>query len=96
MKVSQELSILFHLRYDNNNPTGKATICVRITVTGFPRDGFSLGYKVDPAKFHKESGTVTRRSAEAIEINNHLLHIRSELLRHYNLLKNTEKQLRQP
>lgn len=87
MKVSQDLSILFHLRYDNNNSNGKATICVRITVTGFPRDGFSLGYKVDPTKFNKESGTVTGKSAEAIEINNHLLHVRSELLRHYNLLK---------
>ncbi|RAJ77597.1 hypothetical protein CLV59_107364 [Chitinophaga dinghuensis] len=49
MKVSRDLSILFHLRYDNNNSNGKATICVRITVTGFSRDVFLPGYKVDPA-----------------------------------------------
>ncbi|QJB42447.1 site-specific integrase [Chitinophaga oryzae] len=87
MKVSQDLSILFHLRYSNMNPDGKATICVRITVTGFPRDGFSLGYKVDPAKFNKEAGIFMGKSAEAIEINNQLQHVRGELLRHYNLLK---------
>jgi hypothetical protein len=34
MKVSQELSVLFHLRYDNNNSEGKTRICVWITVTG--------------------------------------------------------------
>ncbi|RAJ76692.1 phage integrase family protein [Chitinophaga dinghuensis] len=87
MKVSQEFSILFHLRYDNNNSEGKATICVRITVTGFPRDGFSLGYKVDPSKFNKDAGAIIGKSAEAIEINNHLQHVKSELIRHYNLLK---------
>lgn len=87
MKVSQELSILFHLRYDNNNSNGKATICVRITVTGFPWDGFSIGYKVDPAKFNKNSGAIVGKSVEAVEINNHLQHVKSELIRHYNLLK---------
>ncbi len=90
MKVSQELSILFHLRYDNNNSEGKATICVRITVTGFPRDGFSLGYKVDPTKFNKEAGSIVGKSAEAIEINKHLQHVKSELIRHYNLLKDVD------
>jgi site-specific recombinase XerD len=87
MKVSQDLSILFHLRYDNLNPNGKATICVRITVTGFPREGFSLGYKVDPAKFNKDAGLIVGQSAEAIEINRHLQHVKSELIRHYNILK---------
>ncbi len=87
MKISQELSILFLLRYDNMNPNGKATICVRITVTGFPRDGFSVGYKVEPEKFNKETGSIIGRSEEAIEINKHLQHVRSELIRHYNLLK---------
>ena len=82
MKVSQELSILFHLRYDNLNPEGKATICVRITITGFPRDGFSLGYKVEPSKFNKDAGAIVGKSAEAIEINNHLQYVKSELIRH--------------
>ncbi|RBL89759.1 phage integrase SAM-like domain and Arm DNA-binding domain-containing protein [Chitinophaga flava] len=87
MKVSQDLSILFHLRYDNLNPEGKATICVRITVTGFPRCRFSLGYKVDPSKFNKDAGAIIGKSAEAVEINNHIQHVKSELIRHYNLLK---------
>lgn len=87
MKVSQDLSILYYLRYDNNNINGKATICVRITVTGFPKDSFSLGYQVDPSKFDKRAGAVMGRSTEVIEINNQLLHVRGELLRHYNLLK---------
>lgn len=87
MKVSQDLSILFHLRYDNLNPDGKATICVRLTVTGFPREGFSLGYKVDPSKFNKEAGIITGKSAEAIEVNRYLQQVKSELIRHYNQLK---------
>lgn len=58
MKVSQDLSILYYLRYDNNNINGKATICVRITVTGFPKDSFSLGYQVDPTKLDKRATPV--------------------------------------
>lgn len=87
MKVSQDLSILFYLRYDTLNPNGKATICVRMTVTGLPKDGFSIGYQVDPSKFDKKASAVIGRSAEVIEINNQIQHVRGELLRHYNLLK---------
>lgn len=87
MKVSEDLSILIHLRYDNKNPEGKATICVRITVTGYPRDGFSLGYQIDPSKFNKKSGFLIGKSAEAIEINKEIQHVRNELIKHYNLLR---------
>lgn len=85
MKVSPDLSILYNLRYDTNNTNGKATICVRITVTGFPNDSFSLGYQVDPSKFDKRAGAVMGRSTEIMEINNPMLNVKSELLRHYNL-----------
>ena len=84
MKVSQDLAILFFLRRDNKNLEGKATITVRLTIDGI-RDGFSLGYQVDPGKFKNDQ--VVGRSTEAIEINKQILHVRSELLRHYNLLK---------
>ena len=84
MKVSQDLSILFFLRRDNKNLEGKATITVRLTIDG-ARDGFSLGYQVDPGKFKNEQ--VIGKSPEVIEINKQILHVRSELLRHYNLLK---------
>lgn len=45
MQVSQDLSILFFLRRDNGNTTGKATLTVRLTIDGV-RDGFSLGYQI--------------------------------------------------
>ncbi|MBS0027677.1 tyrosine-type recombinase/integrase [Chitinophaga sp. 22321] len=86
MKVSQELSILFWLRKDNKNKDGKASINVRITISG-ARDGFSLGYQVEPKKFDTKAGAIIGKSAEAIEINNRITHVKSELLRHYNLLK---------
>ena len=72
MKVSQDLSILFYLRYDTLNPNGKATICVRMTVTGLPKDGFSICYQVDPSRFDKKASAVIGRSAEVIEINNQI------------------------
>ena len=86
MKVSQELSISFWLRKDNNHPESKATIMLRITIDG-QRDGFSLGYQVEPEKFNNKAAEVAGKSMEAIEINKHLLHVRGELIRHYNLLK---------
>ena len=86
MKVSQELSISFWLRKDNKNPAGKATIMLRIIIDG-QRDGFSLGYQVEPARFNNKAAEVAGKSMEAIEINKHILHVRGELIRHYNLLK---------
>ncbi|PSL44965.1 site-specific recombinase XerD [Chitinophaga niastensis] len=86
MKVSQDLSILFFLRRDNGNTTGKGTLTVRLTIDGV-RDGFSLGYQIDPKKFDKKAAAIIGKSAEAIEINTQIQHVKSELLRHYNLLK---------
>ncbi|PSL42796.1 site-specific recombinase XerD [Chitinophaga niastensis] len=86
MKVSQDLSILFFLRRDNGNTTGKGTLTVRLTIEGV-RDGFSLGYQIDPKKFDKKAAAIIGKSAEAIEINAQIQHVKSELLRHYNLLK---------
>lgn len=40
---------------------------------------------MDPGKFKNEQ--VIGKSPEVIEINKQILHVRSELLRHYNLLK---------
>jgi len=83
MKASQELSILFWLRRDNKSKESKATLSVRITIAG-ERDGFSLGYQVHPSKFDAKAAIIIGKSAEAIEINKHILHVRSELLRHSN------------
>nr|WP_188316221.1 site-specific integrase [Chitinophaga agrisoli] len=60
---------------------------MRITITGEKEDGFSLGYQVDPKKFDRKTGTLAGKSMEATEINNYILQVRGELLRHYNLLK---------
>jgi len=86
MKVSQELSISFWLRKDVRNPNNPATINLRIIIDG-DRDGFSLGYQVDPKKFNRKAAEVTGKSTEAIEINKHILYVKGELIRHYNLLK---------
>lgn len=86
MKVSQELSISFWLRKDARNPVNPATIMLRIIING-QRDGFSLGYKVDSKRFDHKAVQVIGKSTEAIEINKHLLHVKGELIRHYNLLK---------
>jgi site-specific recombinase XerD len=87
MKVSEELSISFWLRKFEGQMANKKTIMVKIIIRGMPSDGFSLGYQVDPAKFDRKAGVVIGKSAEVAEINNHILHVRSELLRYYNLLK---------
>ncbi|RPD39426.1 Arm DNA-binding domain-containing protein [Chitinophaga barathri] len=50
MKLSQDLSISFWKRNGRTNPDGKATIMVRIVINQ-ERDGFSLGYQVEPHKF---------------------------------------------
>lgn len=86
MKVSQELSISFWLRRNNKNPSGKATIMLRIIMDG-ERDGFSLGYKVEPEKFDHKAGMISGKSPEVIEINKYLLKVRTGIMEHYNRLK---------
>lgn len=86
MKVSQELSISFWLRKDPKDKNAKAAIMLRITINGV-RDGFSLGYQVIPEKFNNKAAEISGKSLEAIEINKHILFVRSEMIRHYNLLK---------
>ncbi|WP_295119313.1 site-specific integrase [uncultured Chitinophaga sp.] len=90
MKVSQELSILFWLRKQNNNGDARATIMVRITIEGI-RENFSLGYQVLPEKFDSKAGAVLGRTEEAATINRQLVRVRSELLRHYYSLKDNDK-----
>lgn len=90
MKVSQELSILFWLRKQNNNGDARATIMVRITIEG-QRENFSLGYQVPPEKFDSKAGIVLGRTDDAATINRQLVRVRSELLRHYYSLKDNDK-----
>lgn len=85
MKLSHELSILFWLRSKRkDNP--KAVVTCRITINS-EREEFSLGYQVDPEKFDSKSQTIAGRTAEVVEINKHIMHVRAELVRHYNALR---------
>ncbi|KAA2239121.1 site-specific integrase [Chitinophaga agrisoli] len=87
MKVSQELAISFWLRKYDKNPGSLPAITARIIITGYPKVDISLGYQIDPQKFNRKAAEVTGKSLEAIEINKHILHVRGELIRYYNLLK---------
>lgn len=86
MKLSHELSISFWLRSKRKNPGPKATIMCRILING-EREDFSLGYQVEPEKFDNKAATISGRTAEVVEINKHIMHVRAELVRHYNALR---------
>lgn len=78
MKVSEELSISFWLRKSEDKMLNKRTVMGKTIIRGMPSDGFSLGYKVESEKFYRKAGVSIERSAEVNEINNHILHVRSE------------------
>lgn len=86
MKLSHELSILFWLRSNKRKDNPKAVVTCRITINGV-REDFSLGYQIEPEKFDKKSATIAGRTAEVIEINKHIMHVRAELVQHYNALR---------
>ncbi len=85
MKVNQDLSILFWLWKQKADSSGKAPIYARLTIDG-ARTQFSLGHKVLPAQFNKESGLVKGSSEEAKTINNYLILVKGKLQQHYNIL----------
>ncbi|UYQ95674.1 Arm DNA-binding domain-containing protein [Chitinophaga horti] len=86
MKVSQELSISFRLRKSKSETNGKRTIMLRLVIRG-ERDDVSLGYQVNPAKFCKKSGIINGSFPEVIEINKAIAKTRTDILYHYNRLK---------
>ena len=57
MKVNQELSILFWLCKQRNDDSGRSPIYARLTIGG-SRTQFSLGKKVLPSQFIRQSGLV--------------------------------------
>jgi site-specific recombinase XerD len=85
MKVNQDLSILFWLWKQKKDANGKAPIYARLTIDG-TRTQFSLGHKVLPTLFNKESGLVKGSSEEAKAINNYLILVKGKLQQHYNIL----------
>lgn len=85
MKVNQDLCILFWLCKQKNDNTGKATIYARLTIGG-ARTQFSLGKKVMPSQFIRQSGLVKGSSEEAKTLNNYLTLVKGKLQQHYNIL----------
>lgn len=86
MKLSQDLCITFWLRRQNMNKNSKATIMLRVMIAGEYKD-LSLGYQVEPERFDNKSASIAGRTAEVVEINKHIAHVRSKFVRHYNLLQ---------
>lgn len=68
------------------------TLYARIS-SGGDRTGFSLGIQVSPDKFDKDSEEIIGKGAEVIEQNKQLRFVRSELTRHYNLLREKGLQI---
>lgn len=85
MKVNQELAILFWLWKQKADTAGKAPIYARLTIDGL-RIQFSLGQRVLPAQFNKQSGMVKGSSDDAKSINSYLILVKGKLQQHYNLL----------
>lgn len=69
------------------NPAAKQLSASVSPSPDYPKMAFLSAIRLIPSKFDKRSSAVIGRSAEVIEINNQIQHVRSELLRHYNLLK---------
>lgn len=67
------------------NKSSKATIMARVLIAGQYKD-LSLGYQVEPERFDTKSATMSGRTAEVVEFNKHIAHVRAEFIRHYNLL----------
>lgn len=89
MKTNQTFTILFWL-FKAKMRNGKAPIYCRITVNG-KRAQFSLKRSIDPDKWISTSGTAKGNSEEARILNTYLNKVRSELLKHYNLLEAKEE-----
>lgn len=78
MKAPQTFAILFWIS-KNRIRNGKAPICVRITVNG-ARVELSAQRDVTVLHWNPKGQTVTAKTEEAKEINNHLTLIKSKLL----------------
>lgn len=86
----QKFSILFWLKKDKINKLGLAPIWARITVDG-KRSEFSTHRQVPPQFWDSETESVSRKYDKDGAINNYLLLVKTELMRHYNSLLITKE-----
>lgn len=84
MKTNQTFTILFWL-YKSRMHNRKAPIYCRITVDS-KRVQFSLSRKIKPENWLHEAERAKGTSEEARTLNNYLDHVKSDLLKQYNIL----------
>ncbi len=92
MNLNQKLSILFRLNYSKQNNQGFVPIWTRITVDG-KRSEFSTSHQVLPKQWNVKKEEVISSDPEADVINDHLLQIRIEIKKHFNILLTTKDRV---
>ncbi len=92
MNFNQSLSILFWLNKSKANKLGLVPIWIRITING-KRAECSTKRQILPEHWNSEKGEATNKCAEAIALNDYLLFVRSDILKHYNVLLSTNTHI---
>jgi integrase len=90
MNLNQTFAILFRLNYSKANSKGLVPIWTRITIDG-QRAECSTGKQVEPKHWDLEASEANRSCPEAKTINDHLLLLRTEINRHYNILLSSQE-----
>jgi integrase len=85
-----KFSVLFWIKKDKVNAQGLAPIWARITVNG-RRSEFSTQQQIPAQHWNAEAGVVSKQYDKQGFINDHLLMIKAELMRHYNALAMTQE-----
>jgi site-specific recombinase XerD len=85
MKVSESLSVLFMVEKSLMSKDGLAPIYARITIGG-QRKECSLGTKIFPYQWDKETCRVIGQSSDALVVNSHITQTKARLERQYLVL----------
>lgn len=85
MNFNQTFSVLFWLNKSKVNKKGLIPIWVRITIDG-KRAECSIKRQILTEYWNPEKGQATREWVDASTLNEYLLIVRSDILRHYNIL----------
>jgi len=90
MNLNQTFAILFRLNYSKANSKGLVPIWARITVDG-ERAECSTGKQIQVTHWDLEAGQANKLCQEAKSINDHLLLVKTEINRHYNILLSSQE-----
>jgi len=92
MNVNQTFSILFWLNKAKRNKNGDIAIWARITIDGL-RAECSTGNRILPKHWDCDTGQANSSCPDAKIINDHLLLVRTEINRHYNILLSSQESV---